>query len=150
FAEMAYSENPRTLNEWIPLMMKSRHLNEKIAATHVASGTDVNFGALTRKLIHHLETENKVNVLYNRTVTDINRLRRGAWEVDVKYESDNGVEHLRRACGCIGVGRNAGAALQHRGLPESKEVGGLPSRCAWIMCANKEIVNEHGAEVYGR
>src|SRR5699024_11977277 len=40
FAEMAYSENPRTLNEWIPLMMKSRHLNEKIAATHVASGTD--------------------------------------------------------------------------------------------------------------
>src|SRR5699024_12394233 len=60
FAEMAYSENPITLNEWIPLMMKSRHLNEKIAATHVASGTDVNFGALTRKLIHHIEMTDKV------------------------------------------------------------------------------------------
>lgn len=150
FAEMAYSENPRTLNEWIPLMMKNRHLNEKIAATHVASGTDVNFGTLTRKLIHHLETENKVNVLYNRTVTDIDRLLKGSWEVKVKNEEANRLEHIRADFVFIGAGGNAIPLLQNTGIPESKALGGFPISGEFLMCTNEEIVSKHHAKVYGK
>ena len=52
FAGMEYTEDRAKLEEWMPLMMKGRTTNEKIAATRTESGTDVNFGALTLSLIH--------------------------------------------------------------------------------------------------
>src|SRR5699024_6021887 len=119
-------------------------------ATHVASGTDVNFGALTRKLIHHLETENKENVLYNRTVTDINRLPKGSWAVNVKNEDANRLEHLRADVVFMGAGGQAIPLLQDRRLPESKALGGCPISGEFLMCTNKEIVNKHHAKVYGK
>ena len=53
FQGMEFSDDPRKLMEWIPLIMQDRPWNEAIAATKVDSGTDVNFGALTRMLFDH-------------------------------------------------------------------------------------------------
>ncbi|GAE45979.1 malate:quinone oxidoreductase [Mesobacillus boroniphilus JCM 21738] len=55
FQGMEYSEDPEKLKEWIPLVMEGRTSNDPIAATKIDSGTDVNFGALTRMLFDHLE-----------------------------------------------------------------------------------------------
>jgi L-2-hydroxyglutarate oxidase LhgO len=38
----------------VPLIMEGRTLNEPIAATKIDSGTDVNFGALTRMLLYSI------------------------------------------------------------------------------------------------
>ena len=54
---MEFSDDPEKLMEWIPLMMKDRTSNEPIAATKMDSGTDVNFGALTRMLFDHLKNK---------------------------------------------------------------------------------------------
>src|SRR5690606_30602421 len=43
FKGMEFSDDPKRLMEWIPLMMKDRPSNEPIAATRIESGTDVNF-----------------------------------------------------------------------------------------------------------
>ena len=59
---MEFSENPETLKQWIPLMLRI-DLDEPIAATKIDSGTDVNFGALTRMLVEHL-TNKDVAVNY--------------------------------------------------------------------------------------
>src|SRR5699024_7383031 len=121
-----------------------------IAATHGASATDGNLGALTRKSIHHLETGNNVNVLYNRTVTDINRLPKGSREVEVKHEEANRLQHCRADCVFIGEEGIASPLLQNTGHPESKALGGVPISGEFLMCTNKEIVNKHHAKVYGK
>ena len=56
FQGMEFSDDPGKLMEWIPLIMQDRPSNEPIAATKIDSGTDVNFGALTRILFDHLKT----------------------------------------------------------------------------------------------
>jgi len=58
FEGMEFSDDPDKLKEWIPLIMEGRSLNQPIAATKIDSGTDVNFGALTRKLFDHLDKTN--------------------------------------------------------------------------------------------
>src|SRR5690606_33896711 len=54
FQGMEYTEDHARRNEWIPLMMDGRDGKERLAATKIDIGTDVNFGALTRALFRHL------------------------------------------------------------------------------------------------
>ena len=54
FEEMEYSEDHAVLHEWMPLVMRHRDVKEKVAATQVKHGTDIDFGFLTRKLVRAL------------------------------------------------------------------------------------------------
>ncbi len=83
FKGMEFSEDPGKLLQWMPLIVKGRALNEPIAATKIDSGTDINFGALTRMLFDHLE-RNNVDVKYNHSVNNIKRTSDGLWELKVK------------------------------------------------------------------
>ncbi len=67
FQGMEFSDDPEKLKEWIPLIMEDRTSNEPIAATKIDSGTDVNFGALTRMLFDHLKSKN-VEINYKHSV----------------------------------------------------------------------------------
>ncbi|WP_250143017.1 malate:quinone oxidoreductase, partial [Escherichia coli] len=58
FQGMEFSDDPVQLKKWVPLIMEGRTSNEPIAATKIDSGTDVNFGALTRMLFDHLKRQN--------------------------------------------------------------------------------------------
>src|SRR5699024_8839045 len=42
FKGMEFSDDPETLKEWIPLIMKDRTVDHPMAATKIDSGTDVN------------------------------------------------------------------------------------------------------------
>src|SRR5690606_15754993 len=61
FTGMEFSDDPEVLKEWMPLIMANRKDDEPIAATKIDTGTDVNFGALTRMLFDRLVKED-VNV----------------------------------------------------------------------------------------
>lgn len=50
FKGIEYTEDHEKLKEWIPLMMDGRNPEEKVAASKIDEGTDVNFGELTRKM----------------------------------------------------------------------------------------------------
>src|SRR3546814_3238116 len=84
FKGMIYSEDFNQIKEWIPLIMDGRKKSEKLAATRMDIGTDVNFGALTRSMLHYLSDQPQVNLKLAHEVQDIERQEDGRWNVEVK------------------------------------------------------------------
>lgn len=149
FQGMEFSDNPEKLAEWIPLMMEDRASNEPIAATKIDSGTDVNFGALTRMLFEHLES-NKVGIKYKHSVEDIRRTSEGLWELKVRNLDSGIAEYHTAKFVFIGGGGGSLPLLQKTGIPESKHVGGFPVSGLFLVCNNSEVVEQHHAKVYGK
>ncbi|RHW38287.1 malate:quinone oxidoreductase [Lysinibacillus yapensis] len=149
FDGMEYTENPETLKDWLPLVMEGRKGNEPIAATKIDSGTDVNFGALTRILFEHLQKQN-VEVNYKHSVSDIKRSNDGMWEVKVHDLDGCKMEYHKAKFVFIGAGGASLHLLQATGIPESKHVGGFPVSGLFMVCNNQEVVEQHHAKVYGK
>ncbi|RWZ58631.1 malate:quinone oxidoreductase [Halobacillus fulvus] len=149
FEGMEFTQDPETLEKWIPLIMEGRTDEETVAATKIDSGTDVNFGALTRKLFDHLKTEN-VEVNYNHSVEDIKRTEDGLWEVRVHDHTNERIEYHTSKFIFIGAGGGSLPLLQKTGIPESRQIGGFPVSGLFMVCNNQEVVERHGAKVYGK
>ncbi|MBE4909835.1 malate:quinone oxidoreductase [Bacillus luteolus] len=149
FEGMEFSEDPKKLMEWIPLIMQGRVHNEPIAATKIDTGTDVNFGALTRMLIDHLESKD-VAVNYNHSVEDITRTSEGLWEVNVRNLFSGRVDRHTAKFVFIGGGGGSLHLLQKSGIPEGKNIGGFPVSGIFMVCNNPEVVAQHHAKVYGK
>jgi malate dehydrogenase (quinone) len=149
FQGMEYSENLEKLKEWVPLIIQGRTSNEPIAATKIDTGTDVNFGALTRMLFEHLEGHN-VKVNYNHSVNDIYRTRDGMWELKVQNQFSGTVKRHTAKFVFIGGGGGSLHLLQKSGIPESKHIGGFPVSGIFMVCNNPDIVAQHHAKVYGK
>ncbi|ADM72600.1 putative malate:quinone oxidoreductase 1 [Paenibacillus polymyxa E681] len=149
FQGMEFSDDPEKLKEWIPLIMEGRTLNEPIAATKIDSGTDVNFGALTRMLFEHLKSKD-VEINYKHSVKDIKRASDGSWKVKV-HNLDNGkIEYHNAKFVFIGGGGGSLPLLQRTGIPESKYIGGFPVSGLFMVCNNPKVVAQHHAKVYGK
>jgi malate dehydrogenase (quinone) len=149
FQGMEFSDDPEKLMEWIPLIMEERSLNEPIAATKIDSGTDVNFGALTRMLFEHLESKN-VNINYNQSVSDIKRTSDGLWELKVQNLFSGTVKRHTAKFVFIGGGGGSIHLLQKSGIPEGKHIGGFPVSGLFMVCKNPDVVAQHHAKVYGK
>lgn len=149
FQGMEFSEDPQKLKEWIPLIMQGRDVAEPIAATKIDSGTDVNFGALTRMLFDHLGS-NGVTIKYKHSVNDIKRTSDGLWELTVRNLDSGKVERHTAKFVFIGGGGGSLHLLQKTGIPESKHIGGFPVSGIFMVCNNPEVVEQHHAKVYGK
>ncbi len=149
FQGMEFSDDPEKLAEWIPLMMKDRKVDKPIAATRIESGTDVNFGALTRMLFDHLKSNN-VDIKYNRHVSDIKRAGDGSWELEVRNVDSGAVERHTTKFVFIGGGGGSLHLLQKSGIPEGKGIGGFPVSGLFMVCQDPKIASQHRAKVYGK
>lgn len=149
FQGMEYSDDPEKLKEWIPLIMEGRASNEPIAATKIDSGTDVNFGALTRMLFEYLKTK-EVSINYNHAVEDIKRTNDGMWKLKVYNMGTGNIEEHIAKFVFIGGGGGSLHLLQKTGIPESKHIGGFPVSGLFMVCKNQEVVEQHHAKVYGK
>ncbi|WP_063565801.1 malate:quinone oxidoreductase [Paenibacillus sp. O199] len=149
FVGMEFSDNKKKLAEWIPLMMKNRTGNEPIAATKIDSGTDVNFGALTRMLMEHLKSQN-VDIHYQHSVKNMKRTSNGSWELTVKDLGSGAVKRHTAKFVFIGAGGGSLHLLQKSGIPEGKHIGGFPVSGIFMVCKNPKVVEQHHAKVYGK
>ncbi|MFD0590926.1 malate:quinone oxidoreductase [Paenibacillus sp. GCM10027627] len=149
FDGMEFSDNPDKLKEWIPLMMKDRDKSKAIAATRIESGTDVNFGALTRLLFDHLKGQG-VDIQFKRNIDDIKRTSDGRWELKVRNVDNGGLERHTAQFVFIGGGGGSLHLLQKSGIKEGKGIGGFPISGLFMVCKNPEIVSQHRAKVYGK
>ncbi|YCI37870.1 malate:quinone oxidoreductase [Bacillus sp. PK3-056] len=149
FNGMEFSKDPEKLNEWIPLIMQNRELKEPIAATKIDSGTDVNFGALTRLLFADL-LKKGVEINYKHSVNDLKRTNDGLWEAKVQNLNSGTVERHAAKFVFIGGGGGSLHLLQKSGIPEGKHMGGFPVSGIFLVCKNQEIVEKHHAKVYGK
>ncbi|MEK5325712.1 malate:quinone oxidoreductase [Aeribacillus sp. FSL M8-0254] len=149
FQGMEFSDDPEKLKEWIPLIMEGRTSNEPIAATKIDSGTDVNFGALTRMLFDYLK-EKDVEIYYKHSVKDIKRTSDGLWELKVKDLNSGSVEIHKAKFVFIGAGGGSLHLLQKSGIPEGKHIGGFPVSGLFMVCNNPEVIEQHHAKVYSK
>lgn len=149
FKGMEYSDEPEKLRKWIPLIMEGRRSSEPIAVTKMDSGTDVNFGGLTRLLFDDLAGKG-VKVAYNHDVKDIRRTKEGKWEVKVTDEKNGKIAYHVADFVFIGGGGGSLPLLQKTRLPESKRIGGFPVSGLFMVCKKPKIVEKHHAKVYGK
>ncbi|MFB9276677.1 malate:quinone oxidoreductase [Cohnella cellulosilytica] len=149
FQGMEYSDDPAKLAEWIPLIMTDRKTNEPIAATKIDSGTDVNFGALTRMLFGHLKSQG-VGINYKHSVDNMKRTDDGSWELKVRNLDGGSVERHTAKFVFIGGGGGSLHLLQKSGIPEGRGIGGFPVSGLFMVCTNPDIVEQHHAKVYGK
>jgi malate dehydrogenase (quinone) len=149
FQGMEFSDDPKKLMEWVPLVMEGRSSDEHIAATKIDSGTDVNFGALTRILFDHLKSK-KVDIKYKHSVDDIKRTHDGLWELKVRNLDSGSVERHTAKFVFIGGGGGSLPLLQKSGIREGRNIGGFPVSGLFMVCKNPEVVAQHHAKVYGK
>lgn len=148
FLGMEYSEDPEVLREWIPLMMKKRP-SQRIAATRAPSGTDVNFGSLTRSLIDALVSHG-ADLRLNHEVRGIRRLKNGLWRVKVRHMVGHTPHTVQARFVFVGAGGGALSLLQNAGIPEIKAYGGFPISGEFLRSNKPALVAQHHAKVYGK
>ncbi|PTI14641.1 malate dehydrogenase (quinone) [Staphylococcus warneri] len=149
FGKMEISEDRNKIAEWVPLMMEGRTDDEPVAITYDETGTDVNFGALTKKLFSNLQQKN-VEIQYKHEVLDIKKQSNGTWLVEVKNLTNNQVTTYETDFVFIGAGGASLPLLQKTGIKESKHIGGFPVSGLFLRCKNPDVINCHHAKVYGK
>jgi len=149
FQGMEFSDDPEKLKEWIPLIMQDRPADEAIAATKIDTGTDVNFGALTRMLFDNLKNKD-VDINYNHSVESMKRTSDGSWEVRVNDKDGCKMEYHTAKFVFLGAGGGSLELLQKSGIPEGKHIGGFPISGLFLVCKNQEVAEQHHAKVYGK
>lgn len=149
FEDMLYSEDYEEISQWIPLMMNGRDKNQKIAATRMALGTDVNFGELTRGMIDFLAGSDYCEVKMGCEIRSIKQ-KDGKWRVRGKFlESKEKTEEMADFV-FIGAGGGALKLLEKTDIPEARGYGGFPVSGQWLRCNNPDVIKQHEAKVYGK
>ncbi|WJM84904.1 malate dehydrogenase (quinone) [Dickeya chrysanthemi] len=151
FRGMAFSDNPEQIKQWIPLVMEGRDPQQKIAATRMPIGTDVNYGEVTRQLVNGLTQQATFNLKLSNEVRDIKRNPDNTWRVVVADLKNGGKESAINARFVfIGAGGAALQLLQKSGIPEADNYGGFPVGGEFLVTDNPDIVKRHLAKVYGK
>ncbi|MDQ0969608.1 malate dehydrogenase (quinone) [Flavobacterium sp. W4I14] len=150
FSDMQYTEDTELVRNWAPLIMDGRKKSEKVAATKMDLGTDVNFGTLTRDMFNNLKEQSNVNLHFNHEIRDLKKNKDGNWIVKVK-DLETGDKRKRVAKFVfIGAGGGSLPLLEKSDIPEGKGFGGFPVSGQWLKCTNEEIIKKHHAKVYGK
>ncbi|WP_309069097.1 malate dehydrogenase (quinone) [Microbacterium sp.] len=150
FAGIEYSEDSRVINQWAPLLMqKRRKSDEPFAATRTPSGTDVDFGALTRQMFDHL-TANDAELRLNHEVKGLKRQKDGTWLVKYRNRVGKTPGELRARFVFVGAGGWAIKLLQASGIKEIRGYGVFPIGGQFLKTTNPELVAQHRAKVYSQ
>ncbi|MCJ0741329.1 malate:quinone oxidoreductase [Pedobacter montanisoli] len=149
FKDMEYSEDPKTIDKWIPLVMEGRDAKEKVAATKMELGTDVNFGSLTREMFAYLGKQENVKLYFHHEVRDLEK-EGSTWEVEVKNLENRKKAKRKAKFVFIGAGGGSLLLLEKADIKEGKGFGGFPVSGQWLKCTNEKVIAQHHAKVYGK
>lgn len=149
FQSMAFTEDPKEIAAWAPLLMEGRASGQPLAATRVDRGTDLDFGSLARMLFDHLERKAPVALHVKHGVEALMRTAEG-WRVRVRDHATGQVREVLARFVFLGAGGGALPLLLRSGILEAKGYGGMPVSGQWLVCTNPAVVERHGAKVYGK
>ncbi|MEO5893901.1 MAG: malate:quinone oxidoreductase [Ferruginibacter sp.] len=150
FEGMQYTEDEAEIKEWIPLVMEGRKTGEKLAATKMHIGTDVNFGALTKGMIQHLQKQEGISLFLGSEIKDIDKKKDGRWEISVKDLTTSEKRKFYTKFVFIGAGGGTLPLLEKSDIDEASGYGGFPISGQWLKCTNEAIIAQHEAKVYGK
>jgi len=150
FYGMKYTENPIEIEKWAPLIMHGRNLKEKVAATYMDVGSDINYGEITKQLIQHLTTNPNFHLNTSTEVTGISQNNDKTWTISYLNLKNNQKGYIRTKYVFIGAGGATIKLLQYTGLKEAKQYAGFPIGGTFLITDNPTITAQHTAKVYGR
>ncbi|WP_396588254.1 malate dehydrogenase (quinone) [Bermanella sp. R86510] len=150
FKDMEYSEDHETLRQWMPLVMENRNPSDKVAATRIAYGSDVDFGSLTRSLVSSLQKRDQFDLLLSHEVSDLRKKDDGRWSVRLKDRNTGKTQTIKAKFVFLGAGGGALPLLQKSDIDESKGYGGFPVSGQWLVCQDEDTIKQHHAKVYGK
>jgi malate dehydrogenase (quinone) len=146
---MEYSDDKKQIEAWIPLVMEGRDPSEEVAATRMRTGTDVDYGALTRDLFDSLKGREGLSVHFFTRVQDLRR-DGDLWSVQVRDEKTGSVREVQAKFVFIGAGGGSLPLLQKSKIPEGHGYAGFPVSGIWLRCDNPAVAARHDAKVYGK
>ncbi len=150
FQDMKFSEDFNYLQELMPLVMNGRDKSQKVAATFMEFGTDVNFGTLTESMINYLSKQNGVEIHYNCEVKKIRKNEDKTWRLKIKNFVNDEIIRTNTKFVFIGAGGGSLLLLEKANVEEGEGYGGFPVSGQWLKCNNQEIIQKHKLKVYGK
>lgn len=150
FSDMEFAEDACQIKKWAPLIMQGRSSDDKVAATFMKYGTDVNFGTLTRKMIAYQAGQSGTEVTFNTEVYDVKQQSDGRWEVMIKDLKTGEKKTILTKFVFVGAGGASILLLEKSGIPEGKHYGGFPVSGQWLICQNEKLIEQHQTKVYGK
>ena len=150
FKQMLFSTDFSQLKEWMPLVMEGRDETEKVAATSMAIGTDVNFGELTRNMFNYLTKLEGVTIHFHHEVRKLKQREDKSWRIKITDLASGQKKKAYTKFVFIGAGGGSLPLLEKANVPEGKGFGGFPVSGQWLKCTNPEVIAKHQAKVYGK
>ncbi len=147
---MEYSEDHGEIGEWVPLVIEGRDRDERVAATRMITGTDVDYGALTHLLVSQLQAQSGFSLHYKHRVVDLDRLDDGRWCLTAKDVETGHKRTVSAKFVFIGAGGGGLELLEKSKIPEGHGYGGFPVSGIWLRCDVDEVSARHHAKVYGK
>jgi malate dehydrogenase (quinone) len=146
---MEYTDDKRQMEEWFPLVMEGRDPQDTVTATRMRTGTDVDYGALTKVYLDSLKDMPGFSIHYLSRVQDLHR-EGDKWSVKVRDEKTG--EHNRVTAKFVFIGAGGGSLhlLQKSGVPEGRGYAGFPVSGVWLRCDDPAVASRHHAKVYGK
>jgi len=148
FQDMEFTTSYDEISNWSPLIMKCRDKKQKIAATLMKRGTDINFEALTAEYFKYLSKKSNVEISYNTNLLNLKRIKNHDWELFIKKDGNKKI--LKTSFVFIGAGGKTINLLQKANIPEGKYYGGFPVSGKWLISENQELNLKHHAKVYSK
>lgn len=149
FRGLEFTTDAEVLRSWAPVLVPGRAKSQPIAATRIESGTDVDFGALTKALFEHLQADGARLELSHR-VTGLTKLADGTWRVKLRKEVGGTPTTVDARFVFVGAGGGALRLLQKSGIKEIRGYGGFPVSGEFLRTDDPEVVQRHVAKVYGK
>jgi malate dehydrogenase (quinone) len=147
---MEYSEDHGEIAEWVPLVMEGRDDDQRVAATRMITGTDVDYGALTHLLVSQLQAQRGFSLHYKHKVVDLDRLDDARWGLTVKDTETGEKRTVSAKFVFIGAGGGGLELLEKSKIPEGHGYGGFPVSGIWLRCDVDGVSARHHAKVYGK
>jgi len=145
FEGMEYTEDFSKISQWSPLLIEGRE-DEVVAATKIDSGTDVDYGEMTRQMVHWLEDQG-VELITGTDVIRLRKLKDSGWEIKTMNPR---LKYLSADKLFVGAGGYALKLLQSSGIEECKGYGTFPVSGHFLRTDNPEVVEKHWAKVYSQ
>ena len=147
FSQMEFTMDHSELKDWIPLVMDGRKQSEKIGATRIQRGTDIDFGNLTRSYINQIKRKESIEINFSTDVENLQQDIEGNWHLSLKGTKKNRI--VKSNFVFLGAGGGALSLLQKSKIPEGLSYAGFPVSGKWLICEEEKLTKTHNAKVYG-
>ncbi|MBS7777944.1 malate dehydrogenase (quinone) [Acidovorax sp. CCYZU-2555] len=149
FYGMQFTTDAAQIKQWAPLVMEGRDPNQKVAATYMPLGTDVNFGVITNELTRGLQRNPNFKLQVQHEVTALRQGSDKIWNVTVKDLKSGQERTVKSRFVFIGAGGAALKLLQMSGIPEAKNYAGFPVGGQFLAFKAPAVAERHKVKVYG-